>query len=259
MAASSTVEEKIYYTRVDRLLKDVGSEMMRNELNRHIPCTDLKRKVTASNNKHVRSKAGTLQAEIDQAHVDGYKKFDISFLYTLLRNLCQKQIPAPCGGWNIATKKTAKRPVKPIKGDSFPDPSEQNLGDDIERIHLIRNEIEHASSYSITKGQFDFYWYNLANVCQRMDARHSSLRNQYTALMKVIETCPMDDLSVKDEIAEIRGRYFVYLPQYEILMNIYRSEIAMKGTFTFGDMLFSTYIGGILVIFTLHGLLDIKK
>ena len=131
----------------------------------------------------------------------------MSFVYTLLRNLCLG-IPSPSGGWDITRKRMANgqpRPTTPLFGRSFPDPSEQNLGDDIERIHLTRNDIDHASSASLTKQEFDFYWLHLAGVCQRMDARHSFLSSQYTTLLKLIETCPLDDMSVLDSLDDVKG------------------------------------------------------
>ena len=213
MAAFSTVEERCHYTRINRLLTDLASEMMRNELQIHIPCASLKNTITSCMNNSVRSKAKLFQVQIDRVHIAGYRELDLSFLYTLLRNLCPG-IPSPSGGWDITRKHMTNgqpRPTTPLSGRSFPELSEQNLGDDIERIHLTRNDIDHAASASLTKQEFKFYWYNLAGVCQRMDGRHATPNNQYSTLLKLIETCPLDNMSVLDNITDMKGTVSIFI------------------------------------------------
>ena len=213
----SSIEERCHFARINRLLIDVTGDIMRNELKLHIPCTLLKGKIASCMNRSVLAKAKTFQAQIDRVHVEGYKELDLSFLYTLLRNLCP--LTPPSGGWDITRKQTSsgqKRPTSPLSGHSFPLPSEQNHGDDIERIHLTRNDIDHAASASLTEQEIKFYWYNLAVVCQRMDTRHAMFRSQYTTLLKLLETCPMDDLSVLDTITDNRG--MTYLMHYVVFL-----------------------------------------
>ena len=164
-------------------------------------------------NNSVRSKAKVFKVQIDRVHIEGYKELDLSFVYTLLRNLCPG-IPSPSGGWDITKKYMANgqlRPRTPLSGRSFPDTSEQNLGDDIERIHLTRNDIDHAASASLTEAEFKFYWYNLAGVCQRMDGRHSTPTNHYTTLLMLIETCPLDDMSVLQNITDMKGKVSIFI------------------------------------------------
>ncbi|XP_061193695.1 uncharacterized protein LOC133201923 [Saccostrea echinata] len=54
---------------------------------------------------------------IKNAHINGYRDFDITLLYTLIRTLCPN-IPSPTRGWGIS---------------EMPSPGETSLGDDIER------------------------------------------------------------------------------------------------------------------------------
>ena len=213
MATCSTVEERCHHTRVNRLLIDVASDILRHELQIHVPCTALKSTIASCMNNSVRSKAKVFKAQVDRVHIEGYKDLDLSFVYTLLRNLCPR-IPSPSGGWDITKKRMANgqpRPTTPLSGRAFPDPSEQNLGDDIERIHLTRNDIDHSASASLTEPEFKFYWYNLAGVCQRMDGRHATPSNQYTTLLKLIETCPLDDMSVLQNITDMKGKVSIFI------------------------------------------------
>ena len=196
------MEERCDYVRVNRLLIDVGGDMMRRELQNHIPCPDLQKTIKYSGNKNVLSKAKKFKDQIKRVHVVGnYSELDISFVYTLLRNLCPN-IPEPAGEWDLR-KKTASgqlRPLTPLSKQPFPDPSEQDLGDDIERIHLIRNDIDHAPSASLIKQDFNFYWYVLGDVCQRMDTHHANISKTYSTTWNLILAVPMDDMSVRGEI-----------------------------------------------------------
>ena len=71
MATFSTVEERCHYTRVNRLLIDVASDMLRHELQIHIPCTALKSSIASSLNNSVRAKANIFKAQVDRVHIVG--------------------------------------------------------------------------------------------------------------------------------------------------------------------------------------------
>ncbi|XP_062595325.1 uncharacterized protein LOC134256657, partial [Saccostrea cucullata] len=89
------------------------------------------------------------------AKADGYKEFDITLLYTLIRNICTK-IPRPTKGWG---------------GNTMPSVGETTIGDDIERIRMIRNTMfGHISSASTSKADFDDTWSVIADICQRLQS-----------------------------------------------------------------------------------------
>ena len=209
MASASTHEERCDYTRVNRLLIDVGGDMMRRELENHIKCSDLRKTIKYSGNNIVLGKAKLFKDQIDRVEKEGnYGALDISFVYTLLRNLCHS-IDEPAGEWDKLRKTMASgelRPLTPLSKVPFPDPSEQNLGDDIKRIQLIRNDIDHAPAASLRKQDFNFYWYILGDVCQRMDTRHGNLSKTYKTIWNIIQAFPMDDMSVCEEI----GNFFLF-------------------------------------------------
>ena len=87
-----------------------------------------------------------------------YSEFDITLLYSLLRNL----IPSSCAirptaGWG-----------KPVSAGDIA------LGDDVERIREIRNERHgHIASTSMTDATYNQYMQELSDICQRMDTLHS--------------------------------------------------------------------------------------
>ncbi|XP_062585884.1 uncharacterized protein LOC134247557 [Saccostrea cucullata] len=87
------------------------------------------------------------------AKTDGYKEFDITLLYTLIRNICTK-VPLPTKGWG---------------GNTMPSVGETTIGDDIERIRMIRNKMSgHISSASIPQSDFDDTWSLIIDICQRL-------------------------------------------------------------------------------------------
>lgn len=79
-----------------------------------------------------------------------YKDFDVSLLYTLIRNLCPSVKPTQ--GWGI----------EPIDSDT-------QVGDDIERLRLFRNTCYgHADSTIIPDDVFEDLWTGLKSVIQRL-------------------------------------------------------------------------------------------
>lgn len=79
-----------------------------------------------------------------------YSKFDVTLLYTLIRNLCSSL--APTRGWGIE-----------------PNVMDINIGDDIERLRLFRNNCYgHANSAEIPENDFRKMLSNLKTVIQRI-------------------------------------------------------------------------------------------
>ncbi|XP_056008217.1 uncharacterized protein LOC125665478 isoform X3 [Ostrea edulis] len=116
---------------------------------------------------HIRSDQELL---LRNARSSGYDDFDITLLYTLLRNICSK-IPHPTKGWG---------------GSTLPAAGDQTVGDDIERIRLIRNSVYgHSNSASISQAEFDKNWSLIDEVCRRLQ---SYCGKNYMKSLKNIET-----------------------------------------------------------------------
>lgn len=79
-----------------------------------------------------------------------YKDFDVSLLYTLIRNLCPSLKPTQ--GWGTEPKN-----------------ADTQVGDDIERLRLFRNNYYgHAESTKLPDGEFEDLWKKLKSVIQRL-------------------------------------------------------------------------------------------
>lgn len=102
--------------------------------------------------------------------VPDYSKFDVTLLYTLLRNLCPSLKPS--GRWG-----------------EEPAASHTQLGDDIERLRLFRNEqFAHANSAEISDGEFNNLWKDLQTVINRIqNNKKAGCKTDYLQTFKSIE------------------------------------------------------------------------
>lgn len=91
-----------------------------------------------------------------------YRKFDVTLLYTLIRNLCLSLNPTK--GWG-----------------EEPAAAHTQLGDDIERLRWIRNrQFAHASSAEISRSEFIKHWHELQTVvCRIQSDKNSGCNTDY--------------------------------------------------------------------------------
>eukprot|EP00105_Crassostrea_gigas_P046671 XP_019930819.1 PREDICTED: leucine-rich repeats and immunoglobulin-like domains protein 1 [Crassostrea gigas] len=98
-----------------------------------------------------------------------YSKFDVSLLYTLIRNLCPSLTPTR--GWGHKLN-----------------PMDTNIGDDIERLRLYRNYFyAHSLSPVIPDNDFGEYWSDLKSVIKRISTFTNESRkyNYEKELLKI--------------------------------------------------------------------------
>lgn len=99
--------------------------------------------------------------------VPDYKKFDVTLLYTLIRNLCP--LLKPTQGWGYEPKIT-----------------DTQLGDDIERLRLFRNNYcAHAVFEEIPDPNFVILWKDLKSVINRIQSKTTCSVNYEQELIKI--------------------------------------------------------------------------
>ncbi|XP_061192989.1 uncharacterized protein LOC133201212 [Saccostrea echinata] len=119
----------------------------------------------------------------------GFKDFDISLLYKLLRSICTR-IQKPTNGWG---------------GNTMPAEGDTTVGDDIERIRLIRNNLfGHVSSASTSLTTFNNYWTIISEVCRRLQTYTAknyldALNNIQTQSMEECEEAIIEKIKVDCE------------------------------------------------------------
>ncbi|XP_062593777.1 uncharacterized protein LOC134255284 [Saccostrea cucullata] len=150
-SAGHDLEGRSRFAKLGMATNDVLNQAYRDVLEMEVPSFLIYNKVKASPiYKRLRPEQEYLLQNPQQP---GYKNFDISLTYTLIRNICSK-IPKPTKG----------------KWGEEPAAGEVTVGDDIERIRSIRNSLTaHVSSASTSQTEFDDTWTTMSDICQRLE------------------------------------------------------------------------------------------
>nr|XP_022316825.1 uncharacterized protein LOC111120402 [Crassostrea virginica] len=165
--------DRTRFFRLSLIIIDELTQILRDLLHNEVPPMHIFNKV-----KQINYLAKTLRTDqiaiIRDANTRDYKDFDIPLLYTLLRNVCQNITP-PSQRWGVS---------------NMPSPNEVTVGDDIERIRLIRNKIfGHISEAAISETEFKDYWSIISNICTRMQAL---LNKDYAKKLQDAKDCSID-------------------------------------------------------------------
>lgn len=136
-----------------------------------------------------------------------YNSFDVTLLYTLIRNLCS--LPRPAQGWGKEPKAT-----------------DTQISDDIERLRLFRNKHHaHATTAEISENEFIDIWSNLKLVINRIQSNYNK---DYKEELKKIEqlkfsNCNLAIYSVildayanKQNHADGEGNYYIEMAGYSL-------------------------------------------
>lgn len=153
MALSKAVsdDDRTRFFRLISVIIEDLTTILQDLLRREIGPSQLFNRVKQKS-KHLRPDQIVL---ISNAKTQGYKEFDITLLYTLLRNFCPN-IQPPTQSWGMS---------------NMPAQGETTEGDDIERIRLIRNKLlGHISVPTITDIKFQTEWRIISEICTRMQA-----------------------------------------------------------------------------------------
>ena len=193
--------EQTNYARLCRVVIDVCSGILRCVLSFFMVPSCLRQAATncaALNNLNEEQ-----WQMIHLAKIEGYKNFDITLLYTLLRNLNLSGLSPPTNGWGRQPGMTSA-----------------SLADDIERIHTLRNEIYgHKSSIKLSNQDLEQAMTILSYMCGRMDNRYSKFRypaQTFQAQLKELEACPMDQ-QLQTRYTDIMGNIS---PEHENVMDV---------------------------------------
>ena len=141
------------------------------------------------------TKLKNLRAEqwgiIQKANTKGYSDFDITLLYALLRNLCTS-VQKPSTKWGRY---------------DLPKSHEATLGDDIERIRIVKNCLQsHIPTTKLNDAEFEDYWKILRDLCGRLD---SQFNKKYTDDLDYLKTACMDSAlqtEYRDNLKLLRDR-----------------------------------------------------
>ena len=107
----------------------------------------------------------------------------------------------------------------------MPSQNEITVGDDIERIRLIRNKFGHISETAISKTEFNEYWSIISGICTRIQ---TLLNKDYVKRLQDAEGCSMDSDTEKKYLELIRTMAEEEKTTRDILQNIQRALTGKK-------------------------------
>lgn len=148
-------EDRTRFFRLSSVILEELTSILRDLLQNEISPSQIYIKVKQKDFKELKLEQIII---INNAKAIGcYEEFDITLLYTILRNYCPK-IQPPTKKWGLQT---------------MPDiQTETTVGDDIERIRLIRNKLfGHISRPAISENDFKKDWCIISDICSRMQAK----------------------------------------------------------------------------------------
>lgn len=136
---------------------DVIKQPLIDILDMYIKPSDLCKKVRQSSDltsgRHKLNSEQLKKCGFTLPNLPDYSQFDVTLLYTLIRNLCPRSLP-PTNGWG-----------------KEPQVTDTQLGDDIERIRQFRNKnVAHVNSGELDDTEFEDIWSDLEDVVQRIQS-----------------------------------------------------------------------------------------
>ncbi|XP_056003316.1 uncharacterized protein LOC125662470 isoform X2 [Ostrea edulis] len=215
MASGPDPAARSRFAKLGMAINEVLTQTYRDILKMEVSPNDVYNRVRAS---PIYLKLRTDQELLlKDANSSGYDDFDITLMYTLLRNICSK-IPHPTKGWG---------------GSSLPAAGDNTVGDDIERIRLIRNHVYgHSNSASISQAEFDKNWSKIDDVCRRL--RSYSGKNYMGSLKNITSQC-LEKEHEGAVIAKMKDEWKRYQSILEMITSIQTKVEQLTGALVPGE------------------------
>ncbi|XP_052069151.1 interferon-induced helicase C domain-containing protein 1-like [Mytilus californianus] len=185
-ASSSGVSHKTHYARLGHASQLLIPNMLKEVLDHFIPPNTIYKTVSKCNKLNNRLKPGEW-AKIRDAATKGYSEFDISLIYTILRNLYPNIQPS--SGWN--------HPNDPM-------PHEVSLGDDMERCRRSRNHILHRGNTTVTDTEIDDIFTDFKLIAERLEVLLGKQNREFSSQFENLRTCCMDENTERMYLDQLR-------------------------------------------------------
>ncbi|CAG2198941.1 unnamed protein product [Mytilus edulis] len=105
-----------------------------------------------------------------------YDEFDVPLMYKIIRNL--NLVPSPTQGWDNQTPPLA---------------TEITVGDDIERIRRVRNEIVHRGNTNVQDPELANYFSVFKDLASRLEISLVLSNREFVSKIENVETCCIDN------------------------------------------------------------------
>lgn len=194
MASNMLTKEEQNFIRFVKARDDVMPLPLRDILDWQIKPKDLHQKIQSCsvlNNGEKRLDSN----QINLTKKKDYSNFDVTLLYKLIRNLCLGLKPTQ--GWGNVLNY-----------------NDTTIGDDIERIRVLRNKLGHSKSSNIPDSEFTNHWTELTIVIERLQKAMS--KNGYNTDYKEKITA-IEKLDFGDDPREKYKTFLVLEHAYDCL------------------------------------------
>ncbi|KAL3882975.1 hypothetical protein ACJMK2_029276 [Sinanodonta woodiana] len=191
----ATCPETTNFAHICRIVVDVLRDILWQVLTNEVTPTDLPIQVR-KNQYNLKRLDGKLKAWLigippSSTEIPSSEKFDVSSLYTLIRNLCST-IPSPTTKWG-----------------NPPPAGGMTLGDDIERVREFRNTLYgHATQAKIDTADYNNICINIIDVVSRFDAYFSvnckAMKCNFTSDIHTVLTSSTDKALEDEYIAKLK-------------------------------------------------------
>ena len=178
-------EETLYGLRLIKLLFNGGTERLRNLFDSLVPNLQQFLKVKEPDIKKLIQRKIINKSQKDKLYPPvgppSSKNFDISLLYTLLRNVCG--LPVPAAGWG--TK---------------PAPTDRSVEGAVEMIHWYRNKYGHPLTVEVDESSFASSWKEISEAMEQLGedaSRIESLKEASLLTGNCIERLAKFDFSAE--------------------------------------------------------------
>lgn len=133
-----------------------------------------------------------------------YSEFDITLLYTLIRNV--SAIPQHLNSWG-----------------NDPEPGDRSVSANIERIRLIRNQYGHSSDTSLTDKAFNKKYQDIFTIIQEIEG-YLGADTIYQDGVTHIKTCSMDPEQENiyiNQLHDVNIKLDYVIGKYNYIKNVY--------------------------------------
>lgn len=135
-------------------------------------------------NKNLKAHEWTV---ISTVRTNKYHEFDVSLMYKIIRNL--NLVPGPTQGWDNQTP---------------PSTTEITVGDDVERIRRMRNEIVHSGNTNVTDAELTHYFSVFKDIANRLETSLGMSKREFVSKIEIAETCCIDKDSEQRYLIRLR-------------------------------------------------------
>ncbi|XP_063417053.1 uncharacterized protein LOC134699382 [Mytilus trossulus] len=140
---------------------------------------------------------------ITTVRTNQYDEFDVPLMYKIIRNL--KLVPMPTQGWDNQTPPLA---------------TEITVGDDIERIRRLRNEIVHRGNTNVHDHELANYFSSFKDIARRLEVTLMLSNREFVSKIENVETCCIDEDTEQHYIKRLRE-----LEKYETELTMDFAEV----------------------------------